>query len=85
MDIIKKIEGTTLTVALTERLDTVTSPQLEGELRTAMNGVTENTKVNYVLTWWQKAIIAAEVVTGVLACGFVVLDVLDEKKNHKKG
>ena len=51
----------------------------------AMNGVTENTKVNYVLTWWQKAIIAAEVVTGVLACGFVVLDVLDEKKNHKKG
>ena len=41
MDIIKKQEGTTLTVALTERLDTVTSPQLEGELRTAVNGVTE--------------------------------------------
>ena len=41
MDIIKKQEGTTLTVALTERLDTVTSPQLEDELRTAVNGVTE--------------------------------------------
>ena len=41
MDIIKKQEGTTLTVALTERLDTVTSPQLEGKLRTAVNGVTE--------------------------------------------
>ena len=41
MDIIKKQEGTTLTVALTERLDTVTSPQLEGELCTAVNGVTE--------------------------------------------
>ena len=41
MDIIKKQEGTTLTVALTERLDTVTSPQLEGELHTAVNGVKE--------------------------------------------
>ena len=41
MDIIKKIEGTTLTVALTERLDAVTSPQLEGEMRTAVNGVME--------------------------------------------
>ena len=51
----------------------------------AMNGITENTKINYVLTWWQKAIIAAEVVTGVLTCCFVVLDVLDEKKSHKKG
>ncbi len=51
----------------------------------AMNGVTENTRVNYVLTWWQKAIIAAEVVTGVLACGFVVLDIADSKKKSKKG
>ncbi len=50
-----------------------------------MNGVTENTKVNYVLTWWQKAIIAAEVVTGVLACGFIVLDIVDTKKKSKKG
>ena len=41
MNIIKKQEGTTLTVALEGRLDTVTSPQLEGELRTAVNGVTE--------------------------------------------
>ena len=41
MNIIKKQEGTTLTVALEGRLDTVTSPQLEGELRTAMNGIEE--------------------------------------------
>lgn len=41
MDIIKTQEGTTLTVSLTGRLDTVTSPQLEGELRTVVNGVTE--------------------------------------------
>lgn len=41
MSIIKKQDGTTLTVALEGRLDTVTSPHLEGELRTAVNGVTE--------------------------------------------
>lgn len=41
MNIIKKQEGTTLTIALEGRLDTVTSPQLEGELRTAVNGVTD--------------------------------------------
>ena len=41
MNIIKKQEGTTLTVAIEGRLDTVTAPQLEGELRTAVNGVEE--------------------------------------------
>ncbi len=41
MNIEKKLEGTVLTVALDGRLDTVTSPQLEGELRTSIDGVTE--------------------------------------------
>lgn len=41
MNIVKTQEGTTLTVALVGRLDTLTSPQLEGELRTAVNGITE--------------------------------------------
>lgn len=41
MNIIKKQDGTTLTVALEGRLDTVSSPHLEGELRAAVNGVTE--------------------------------------------
>ncbi len=41
MNIVKTQEGTTLTVALEGRLDTLTSPQLEGELRTAVNGITE--------------------------------------------
>ena len=41
MNIIKNQEGTALTVALEGRLDTVTAPQLEGELRSAVNGVTE--------------------------------------------
>lgn len=39
MNILKKQEGSNLTVALEGRLDTTTSPQLESELRTAVNGV----------------------------------------------
>ena len=41
MNITKTTEGSTLTLALEGRLDTVTSPQLETELRTGVNGITE--------------------------------------------
>ena len=41
MNIVKTQEGSKLTVALEGRLDTVTAPQLEAELRTAVNGVSE--------------------------------------------
>lgn len=42
MNIIKKAEGSALTIALEGRLDTSTAPQLEAELR-ALDGVTELT------------------------------------------
>ena len=41
MDILKNREDNKLTVTLKGRLDTVTSPQLEGELRTEVNGISE--------------------------------------------
>ena len=41
MNIVKTQEGSSLTIALEGRLDTVTAPQLEGELRTAVNGISE--------------------------------------------
>ncbi len=41
MNILKKQEENKLTVTLEGRLDTVTAPQLEGELRTAVNGISE--------------------------------------------
>ena len=41
MNILKKQDGDKLTIALEGRLDTTTSPQLEGELRSAVNGITE--------------------------------------------
>ena len=41
MTIEKKLDGSVLDVALQGRLDTTTSPQLENELKTALDGVTE--------------------------------------------
>ena len=41
MNISKKQEGTQLTVALEGRLDTVTAPQFEAELRNSVSGVSE--------------------------------------------
>ena len=41
MVINKKIEETKLTVYLEGRLDTITSPTLEGELKDSINGLTE--------------------------------------------
>lgn len=41
MDILKKQSGTTLDVALSGRLDTSTAPQLEAEMKAALEGITE--------------------------------------------
>ena len=41
MNILKQKEGAALTIGLEGRLDTVTAPQLEGELRADLDGVTE--------------------------------------------
>ena len=38
MTITKKMEGTTLVIALEGRLDTMTSPQLEAELKESLDG-----------------------------------------------
>ena len=41
LNIKKELEGEKLTVALEGRLDTVTAPELEAELKDALEGVTE--------------------------------------------
>ena len=41
MNIVKNQNGSTLTIGLEGRLDTTTSPQLENELRAALNGIGE--------------------------------------------
>lgn len=64
MNIIKTQEGTTLTVALEGRLDTVTAPQLEGELRSAVNGVKELVfdleKLDYVSSAGLRVLLSAQ-------------------------
>ena len=50
----------------------------------ALNGITENTKINYVLTWWQKAIIGAEITTGILTVAFLALWFAGKRKNKKE-
>lgn len=41
MNILKKEDGTTLTLSLEGRLDTTTSPMLEAELKHSVEGITE--------------------------------------------
>lgn len=41
MTIDKNLSGSTLTISLTGRLDTATAPQLEGELKRSVAGVTK--------------------------------------------
>ena len=41
MNIIKNKDGSKLTLALEGRLDTTTAPQLEGELKDALEGITD--------------------------------------------
>lgn len=52
MDIIKRREGTSLTICLDGRLDTTTAPRLESELKTEVNGITALTfdlsKLEYI-------------------------------------
>lgn len=41
MEIMKNIEGAVCNIAIQGRLDTTTAPQLENELKTSLNGISE--------------------------------------------
>ena len=64
MNINKTQEGSKLTVALEGRLDTVTAPQLEGDLRSSVNGVTELVfdleKLDYVSSAGLRVLLSAQ-------------------------
>ena len=64
MTINKTREGSKLSVALEGRLDTNTAPQLEGELRTAVDGVTELVfdleKLEYISSAGLRVLLAAQ-------------------------
>ena len=64
MDINKAKDGTTLTVALGGRLDTMTAPQLEEELRTSMEDAEELIldldKIEYISSAGLRVILSAQ-------------------------
>lgn len=64
MTINKTKEDGKLTVALEGRLDTTTAPQLEGELRTAVDGVTnlvfDLEKLEYISSAGLRVLLAAQ-------------------------
>ena len=84
MTILKNQEGEKLTVALEGRLDTTTAPQLEGELRTAVNGVKELVfdldKLEYISSAGLRVLLAAQKVMnkqGTMVIRNAASDVMD--------
>ena len=63
MTISKNLEGNKLTVAVEGRLDTVTAPDLESELKSALEGVKELvmdfTKLEYISSAGLRVLLAA--------------------------
>lgn len=64
MEIIKNAEGSTVTIALVGRLDTTTAPQLEAELKTSLNDVTDLVfdmeKLEYISSAGLRVLLAAQ-------------------------
>lgn len=83
MEITKTLEGTALTVALEGRLDTNTSPQLEAELKTSINDVTDLTfdfaKLEYISSAGLRVLLSAQKVMNKQGT-MVVINAIDEIK-----
>ena len=64
MTINKNLEGSTLTIAPEGRLDTTTAPELEKELKSALNGVTELvfdfSKLDYISSAGLRVLLSAQ-------------------------
>ena len=64
MEIIKNLDGNTLTIALEGRLDTSTAPNLEAELKSSLDGVTELVldfnKLEYISSAGLRVVLAAQ-------------------------
>ena len=64
LNIEKKLEGTKLVVALSGRLDTTTAPQLETELKSALDGVTslvmDFEKLEYISSAGLRVLLSAQ-------------------------
>ena len=64
MTIDKKVNGTSMEIAIEGRLDTMTSPQLEEELKTSLEGITDLTfdfeKLEYISSAGLRVLLSAQ-------------------------
>ena len=64
MTIDKKVNGTAKEIAIEGRLDTMTSPQLEEELKTSLDGITDLTfdfeKLEYISSAGLRVLLSAQ-------------------------
>ena len=64
MTIDKKLNGTSMEIAIEGRLDTMTSPQLEEELKTSLEGITDLTfdfdKLEYISSAGLRVLLSAQ-------------------------
>ena len=64
MEIIKNLDGDKLNIAVEGRLDTTTAPELEAELKSSMDGISELildfSKLEYVSSAGLRVILAAQ-------------------------
>lgn len=87
MTIQKETQGTTLKVALTGRLDTMTAPELENELKSSLDGMEELrmdfSELEYISSAGLRVLLAAQkimnaqgrmVITGV---GEAIMDIFE--------
>lgn len=64
MEIVKNIEGSNCVIALEGRLDTTTAPQLEAELKSSLNGISDLvfdfSKLEYISSAGLRVLLSAQ-------------------------
>ena len=84
MDIIKNTDGSTLNVALIGRLDTITAPSLDKELKDSLNGITtlafDFSKLEYISSAGLRVLLSAQKVMnkqGTMTISNVCADIME--------
>lgn len=84
MDIIKNADGSTLNVALIGRLDTITAPSLDKELKDSLNGITtlafDFSKLEYISSAGLRVLLSVQKVMnkqGTMTISNVCADIME--------
>ena len=84
MDIIKNADGSTLNVALIGRLDTITAPSLDKELKDSLNGITtlafDFSRLEYISSAGLRVLLSAQKVMnkqGIMTISGVSAEIME--------